>query len=250
MSFLTGFFAVFFYIATFVFVAFTGYKIAQYARTPAPLKIPTMPAPLTRGGVVVRLLKEVVLFYSLFRANKWTWLLGWVFHFALLLIILRHFRYFVDLSSIIWFWVALIQPFGKYAAFAMLFGLAGLLIRRIFVARIKYISSPSDYLMLILLLFIAATGSMMTFVIHTDIVQLRAFVQGVITFDWQEIPADPILLLHLTAVFLLMIIFPFSKLLHAPGLFFSPTRNQVDNSREKRHIAPWAAKLDATREDA
>jgi len=33
-----------------------------------------------------------------------------------------------------------------------------------------------------------------------------------------------------------MIIFPFSKLLHAPGVFFSPGRNQVDNAREKRHV--------------
>ena len=39
-----------------------------------------------------------------------------------------------------------------------------------------------------------------------------------------------------------MAVFPFSKLLHAPGLFFSPTRNQADDSRERRHIAPWAAR--------
>jgi hypothetical protein len=41
-----------------------------------------------------------------------------------------------------------------------------------------------------------------------------------------------------------MIIFPISKLLHAPGLFFSPTRNQADNPREVRHISAWAAALD------
>jgi len=46
-----------------------------------------------------------------------------------------------------------------------------------------------------------------------------------------------------------MFIFPVSKLLHAPGVFFSPGRNQVDNPREKRHLAPWAAALD-TAEDA
>ena len=46
--------------------------------------------------------------------------------------------------------------------------------------------------------------------------------------------------MHLLLVALLMIIFPYSKLLHAPGLFFSPSRNQVDNPREQRHIAPWA----------
>ena len=51
-------------------------------------------------------------------------------------------------------------------------------------------------------------------------------------------------------VLALMIIFPFSKLLHAPGVFFSPSRNQVDNPREKRHLAPWAAELDAGRQKA
>jgi hypothetical protein len=43
---------------------------------------------------------------------------------------------------------------------------------------------------------------------------------------------------------MLMVVFPFSKLLHAPGIFFSPSRNQVDNPREKRHLAGWARKLE------
>jgi nitrate reductase gamma subunit len=204
-----------------------------------------MPAPLTRKGVALRLFTEVVFFKSLFRANKWIWIFGWMFHFALLLVLLRHLRYFVDLSSPIWSWVILIQPFGKYAAFAMLLGLIGLLIRRFTVERIRYISVPSDYLMLVLLLFIGITGSMMTFVAHTDIVQLKNFIGGITTFSFSaHMPSDFILMLHLFSVFMLMIIFPFSKLSHAPGIFFSPSRNQVDNSREKRHLAPWAAKLE------
>jgi hypothetical protein len=54
-----------------------------------------------------------------------------------------------------------------------------------------------------------------------------------------------LLLVHLGLVATLMIIFPISKLLHAPGVFFSPTRNQADDSRERRHIAPWARELEA-----
>jgi hypothetical protein len=42
-----------------------------------------------------------------------------------------------------------------------------------------------------------------------------------------------------------MLVFPFSKLLHAPGLFFSPGRNQADDPRERRHLAAWAARLDS-----
>jgi nitrate reductase gamma subunit len=238
---LSTIYAVLFYIATAVFTAGLVYKIRLYARTPAPLKIPTTPAPVTQSGVVVRMAKEVVFFESLFKSNKWTWLFGWVFHAALLLVLLRHLRYFTEP---VWFWVNWVQPFGLYAGFAMLAGLVALWVRRFLVERVRYISAPSDHLMLLLLIAIAASGLMMKFVAHTDIISLKAFVLGLIWFDWQPIPADPVLLIHLGLVLVLMFIFPFSKLLHAPGVFFSPGRNQVDNPREKRHLAPWAAALD------
>jgi nitrate reductase gamma subunit len=102
--------------------------------------------------------------------------------------------------------------------------------------------------MLILLIAIGLSGLMMTYVSHTDIVAVKAFFLGLMRFDIQPLPADVPLLIHLGLVALLMLVFPFSKLLHAPGVFFSPTRNQVDNPREKRHIADWALKLEANRE--
>ena len=230
-------YAVLFYVATAILVFGLAARIRLYARTPAPLIIVTTPAPVTRAGVVVRMAKEVVFFESLFKASKWTWLFGWVFHAALLLVVIRHLRYFTEP---VWFWVRWAQPFGLYAGFAMLAGLAGLAVRRVAVDRVRYISSPSDHLMLLLLIAIAATGLMMKYVAHTDILSLKAFILGLMYFDWQPIPSDPVLLVHLSLVLLLMIIFPFSKLLHAPGLFFSPGRNQVDNPREKRHVSSLA----------
>jgi nitrate reductase gamma subunit len=136
------------------------------------------------------------------------------------------------------------QPFGKYAAFMMVAGLGGLLARRFLVDRVRYISTPSDYLHLLLLIGIGMSGAMMTFVAHTDIVALKAFILGLMRFSPQPVPADPILLAHLAMVALLMIVFPISKLLHAPGVFFSPTRNQSDNPRERRHLVDWAAQLE------
>ena len=108
----------------------------------------------------------------------------------------------------------------------------------------RYISTPSDHLMLALLIAIGLTGMAMRFVAHTDIVAVKVFVLGLMRFDWQPVPADPVLLIHLALVAGLMIVFPISKLLHAPGLFFSPTRNQADNAREVRHVSAWAAALD------
>jgi nitrate reductase gamma subunit len=241
MSMLTILYAALFYAAAAVFIVGVGWKIRGYAMTPAPLKIPTTPAPTSAAGVSWRMTREVVFFESLFKSSKWTWLFGWAFHVALLLVVLRHLRYF---QEPVWLPVVLIQPFGTYAGFAMVAALGALWGRRWLVDRVRYISTPSDHLMLALLLAIGLSGLAIRFVAHTDIVAVKMFVLGLMRLDWQALPADPVLLVHLALVALLMIIFPISKLLHAPGLFFSPTRNQADNAREVRHVSAWAAALD------
>ena len=231
-------YAVLFYAATAILVVGLVQKIRSYAATPAPLKIPLTPAPVTTTGVALRMTREVVFFESLFKASKWTWIFGWLFHAALLLVLLRHARYF---QEPVWLPIAFVQPFGTYAGFAMAAGLAGLWARRFLVDRVRYISTPSDHLHLALLLAIGLTGLAMRFVAHTDIVAVKAYMLGLMRLDIQPLPADPALLIHLALVALLMIVFPISKLLHAPGLFFSPTRNQADTSREARHVTAWAA---------
>lgn len=240
MSAVTSVYAVLFYVATALLVLGLARKIWQYARTPQPLKIPTTPAPLSVPGVAWRTVKEVTVFASLFKSNKWIWLFGWIFHFALLLVLLRHLRYFQDP---VWFWVPWVQPFGKYASFAMVAGLAGLWARRILVDRVRYITSPSDHLILLLLIMIGLSGMTMKFIpaAHTDIIAVKQFFIGLMTFHIVELTPDPVLLVHLALVATLMIIFPISKLLHVPGVFFSPTRMQIDNPREKRYVSGWTA---------
>jgi [DsrC]-trisulfide reductase subunit M len=238
---LSTLFALLFYVATILLVVGVALRLRKYARSPAPLKIPTMPAPITRAGVFWRMTREVTLFESLFKSNRWIWIFGYLFHVGLLLILLRHLRYFTEP---VWFWVDLIQPFGVLAAFPFVIGLAGLWARRVLVERIRYISSPSDHLMLALLLAIGLSGMAMKFVAPVDIVAVKAFFLGLLRFQINELPTSPALLIHLGLVALLMIIFPISKLMHGPGMLFSPSRNQIDDAREKRHLAPWAAKLE------
>jgi nitrate reductase gamma subunit len=241
MSSLTVFYIGLFYFATLVLIVGLGYRVYEYWKTPAPLSIPTTPAPTTFVGVRFRMLREIIFFESLFKSNKWIWIFGYLFHIGLALVLLRHLRYFVAEPGEL---ITFIQPFGKYASFAMVAGLAGLWARRFLVDRVRYISTPSDHLILALLIAIGLSGMSMSFVSHTDIVDLKGFVRGLMTFDFQPLPSDANLLIHLFLVAMLMIIFPISKLLHVPGVFFSPTRNMVDNPREKRHLAPWAAALE------
>ncbi|MBF0218919.1 MAG: respiratory nitrate reductase subunit gamma [Gammaproteobacteria bacterium] len=234
-------YALLFYVATVIFVVGMVMKIRQYWNTPAPLKIPTTPAPTTATGVVFRMAREVLVFESLFKSNRWIWIFGYLFHVGLALVTIRHLRYFIeDVPTII----MVMQPLGVAGGFMMIIGLIGLWTRRIVVERIRYITNPSDHLILLLLVMIGFSGMMMKFISHTDIVMLKTFILGLFGFSIHDLPLDFPLLVHLLLVATLMIIFPFSKLLHAPGIFFSPTRNQIDNPREQRHTAPWTRNLD------
>jgi len=242
--------------ATIFMVAGIIKKVIQYSKTPAPLKIPVTPAPKSTGGVVLRMAKEVVLFASLFRSSKWTWVFGWLFHVSLLLAFVRHLRYIIDPDGIFGFMMPVIglwivQLAGQYAAFGMIIGLGGLLARRFLVARVRYISAPSDYLMLVLIMLIAISGFLMSFVsgFSVDIVQVKLFMLGILSFNPQDLPEGTALVAHLVLVAILGFVLPISKLLHIPGVFFAPTRNQVDNPREKRHIVDWAKPLDETRDN-
>ena len=253
---MSTFYALLLLVATAFMIFGVIRKVLQYQATPAPLKIPVTPAPKTTGGVVIRLAKEVILFASLFRSNKWTWIFGYMFHAGLALAFIRHLRYIIDpdgMFGFIWPLISLeiVQSFGKYAGLIMLAGLAGLFARRIFVARVRYISAPSDYLMLLLIMVIATSGLLMSFIpfYYIDIVQLKSFMLGTLVLDFsKEMPTSIVLMIHLGLVALLGFVLPISKLLHIPGVFYAPTRNQVDNPREKRHISDWGKKLDETRE--
>ena len=227
-------YALLFYGATLILVGGVAYRVYDYARTPAPLKIPTTPAPTTTGGVAFRMFREVVFFESLFKSNLWIWALGWLFHAGLALVLLRHLRYFTEP---VWGWIAFTQPFGIYAAFAMTAGLAGLWVRRCAVARVRYISTPSDHLMLALLLAIAVSGLAMKYAAHTDVVAVKAFFLGLMAADWQPLPADGLLYVHLALVALLMLIFPFSSCCTRPA---SSSRRRATRSttRAKGDICP------------
>ena len=96
MTALTILYAIAFYAAILVLIIGIGRKIRQYMRVPAPLKIPVTPAPMTKMGVAWRLTTEIVFFNSLFRSTKWTWIFGYLFHFDMLLVLMRHLRYFTE----------------------------------------------------------------------------------------------------------------------------------------------------------
>lgn len=204
-------------------VAGLAWKKLVYLRGPVPLPMPLTPAPATWAGVVLRLLREGLLFETLFRANRWTWLFGWVFHAALVLVAVRHLWLFLDPPPT---WLGGLLAAGKWLSAALGASLAALLARRLLVARVRYVSAPSDYLMLLLLLFVAGSGAWLGHVAPGAIGPAREFALALVRFEVRPLPPDPVLCAHLAGAGLLFALLPFSKLLHAPGIFLSPTRRR------------------------
>jgi nitrate reductase gamma subunit len=227
--------------------------------------------PDTTIGVIIRMLFEVLLFRSLFRNTKakfkdnyrlsyrWEivlWVTALAFHYAFAVVLLRHMRFFFEPVPLVIQLLENADSFFRLEFFSPVFavGLPGvymsglvllaavmvLLGRRIFLPQIKYISLASDFFPLFLIIGIAATGILMRYFAKVDILAIKAFVMGLLTFS----PSAPegvgtLFYVHLLLVSVLVAYFPYSKLMHAGGIFLSPTRNMANNTRAKRHVNPW-----------
>jgi nitrate reductase gamma subunit len=115
-----------------------------------------------------------------------------------------------------------------------------LAVRRIVIPSVRYISLASDFFPLLLIFGIAFTGIMMRYVTKIDINAAKQLTLGLVTFH----PTVPegigaIFYIHLFFVSALLAYFPYSKLMHLGGIFLSPSRNMLGNTRAYRHVNPW-----------
>ena len=267
------------YAAIVFFLIGIIYKVIYWARSPVPFRITTvagqqksldwiksskLESPHSALGVIGRMLLEVLLFRSLFRntkvelkkgpklvygSSRYLWLGALAFHWAFLIIVLRHFRYF---SEPIPAFVPFLQnldgflqigvPILYITNVVIVIALTYLFLRRVLDPKLKYFSLASDYFPLLLIITIALTGILMRYFTKVDIVSVKELAIGL--FSFQPIVPEGIgvmFYLHFFLVSVLIAYFPFSKLMHMAGVFLSPTRNLANNNRMKRHINPWNA---------
>lgn len=224
------------YLAGVLFVVGTVYRIGLYACRPAPLPIASTPAPTNGAGSAARVAGDVVLFQNLARYDKPLWAGAWLFHVTLGLLLLSHLRYLLyPVPGLI----VDVQTVGLYAGFVFPIPLLYLFWRRLALKRTLYVSGLPDYGVLVLLGLVAGSGILMKYAAHVYLVDVKAFIVGLLTFRPIAPPAQPVFLIHFTLVLLLMAYFPFSKLVHAGGIFFSPTRYQPYRTLERRYVNPW-----------
>ena len=160
---------------------------------------------------------------------------------------MRHFRFFIEPVPVCLTWLEFfdgIMQVGVPRLFMtdMLIVVAVLFLfgRRLANPKVRYISLANDYFPLFLIMGIIGTGICMRYFDKVDIAQAKVFIMGILHFTPQSaVGLNPLFFTHVALVSVLLIYFPFSKLMHMGGIFMSPTRNMRCNTREVRHVNPW-----------
>ncbi|MEW6044979.1 MAG: sulfate reduction electron transfer complex DsrMKJOP subunit DsrM [Bacillota bacterium] len=265
------------YAALAVFLAGVVYRVVKWASAPVPFRIPVtcgqqkslpwikaskVENPSGPWGVLARIALEVLFFRSLIRNTraelrpgpklayhweKWLWVGSLVFHWSVLIILIRHLRLFTEpvpafvsgLEGLDAFF-RLGQPVLYMTDVTVVAAVTYLLIRRALIPRVRYISLPGDYILPLLILAVALSGILMRYFLRVDVPSVKELALGLVTFR-PRVPdgIGAIFYIHLLLVSLLLACFPFSKLVHMAGIFLSPTRNLANNSRARRHVNPW-----------
>ena len=215
------------YLTCVVFLAGIVYRIRKWNKAPVG-KMTLTPAPASASEKWKQILKEVLVFRQLLDGNKPLWAGTWVFHAALLLILIGHSRvvtYFPRLWSMLGMSNANVDSMsnivgGAAGVIILVMGIY-LLFRRLTVQRVREISDSDDYVSLCLILAIIVTGDILRFGTHFDLNQTREYFAGLVTFQSVAVPSNPYFLLHFFLGQVLIMWIPFSKFLHIPGVFYS-----------------------------
>jgi len=210
-----------------------------------PLNINLAPAKATWKAVVGKIVAEVLLFISLIRNDKMLWAAAWVMHVcALIVIVASHLFGIIDAT--VEFYTPYTIPFSKIIlyiaacfAFPLIITLLILLIRRILTKKIRRISIPTDYVAIGLILTHVLSGTYMSFCTEIDMNDVAAWGMGLFTFHPMIVEGSWIFAVHCTTCFTTLMYFPFSKLAHMAGIFFSMTRNMANTNRATRQMNPW-----------
>ncbi len=273
------------YSALTVFLLGVVWRVVIWVRAPVPFRIPTtcgqqkslpflrrdpLESPATGLEAIGRMALEVLAFRSLFRNTrvslnssqavvhvpaKLLWVGALAFHWSMLIIVMRHLRFFLNGSPAFLHWIEAFDGFFQLAvptffisSAVFVLALAFLLVRRLAMPRLRYISLLSDYFALFLLLGVGVSGLVMRYLYRVDIAAVKGFALGLVSFHpvHELLPGTELasmaglpFLIHIFLVSALVAYFPFSKLMHMAGVFMSPTRNLANNNREKRHVNPW-----------
>jgi len=181
--------------------------------------LPRRPSTITTWVLTVR---DVALFWRLLKVNPTLWFGEYVFHASFLLVILRHLRYFLDPVPS-WIWD--LQLPGLIAGYVLPVSLVYILVVRSCSEREKY-SSPANMLLLLLLLAISGIGVLMHALSTTDLVGVKLFSLGILSFTPAPLPGGVLFPMHIVLVLIVVALLP-THIVTAPLVMLEARRRDL-----------------------
>lgn len=218
------------YVAVAVFLLGTAYRIYQWFRVArSSVKLGMFPRPKNKWARGIKLVKDSFLYPQVLDVDATMWFFVLLLHIGGIGAFVGHLRLFNEFTPIanalgeegmaqFALWT------GGTVGIILLVSVTYLILRR-FKSPYKDLSTPEDYLLLVLVLVILLFGNHLRFFGDVHVAEYREYIHSLLAFR----PAFPeaiaesstkwVLVSHVLTANLLFIYFPFSKLIHSIGTF-------------------------------
>jgi nitrate reductase gamma subunit len=218
------------YVALGIFLFGMGYRVYRWLGSPkTPVKTGFFPKGGTVGSRGFGLINDVFVFPETLQVDRRMWVFTILFHVGLIGALFGHLRLIREFTPLVHFFgvegmeeLSLLG--GGIMGVILIVTLAYFLLRR-FTSPFKEMSVLEDYLLLGLLLLIVVMGNHLRFAGDVKVSEYRAYVQSLLTLKpaftapLAESSIKSALAVHVLFVNLLLIYFPFSKLVHVIATF-------------------------------
>lgn len=164
---------------------------------------------------------DILFFNRLLNVNPALWIGEWVFHASFLLVLLRHLRYFLDpVPILIW----RMQTPGLIAGYILPFSLLYILFIRIMTRHEKY-TSRQNLSLLGLAFGISSIGVMMHAWFKPDLVNVKLFILGILSFAPAALPGSVLFVLHFSLFLIFVLLLP-SHIVSAPFVMIEARKRE------------------------
>jgi nitrate reductase gamma subunit len=169
---------------------------------------------------------DIVFLRRLLMVNPALWIGEWVFHASLLLIILRHLRYFTNPVPA---WVVWAQTPGWIAGFLLPGALLYILAIRLLTGQEKF-SATANLWLLLDVFALGITGLLMSTRYRADLTAVKRFALGIVTFPPAPPPLSLLFVIHLGFVLVLALYVP-SHVFTAPLVMLDARDRELELER-------------------
>lgn len=222
------------YITVTLFTLGILYRLGRWAGARIIHNITLSPWLQNNTQVAVRIGSEAFLFRNLFRFDLALWAGAFLMHFALLNILGGHivgFGFLGEQFALIPFLgitpelsKEMSDLLGTVFGILLFVALLYLLYRRLALTHVKQVTKLSDNLWLVYLLVLVGVGNIMRLVpaFHIEYELVRDYIVALALFQpvvHMELLNSGFFLTHYLLVQILLIVFPYSKLMHLFGMF-------------------------------